>query len=83
MQSGCAWAAPSLAIQKPSPSESSANAALAEPTGLFSGLMVVPGFAATAAAVAVASSLFLVRHSRAQWPSLPQWSLAAPRVVAL
>jgi hypothetical protein len=53
-------------------------AMLTEPTGLFSGLLVVPRFACAAcllwsAAFAVASSLFWVWHSCIQWPSLLQW----------
>ena len=58
-------------------SYSSIFAVLAEPTGLFMGLLAVPGFACAVClvwfAAAAASSLFWAWHSRAQWPGLQQW----------
>src|SRR5882757_11094015 len=67
-------AASSMAIQNPSPLKSYMT--FTEPTGLFSGLLVVLN-ACTVSVPALSSLTFLGEwHSLAQWPGLPQlWHL--------
>src|SRR5258707_10728497 len=68
----------SSTIQKPSPSKSWITAALADPTGLFSGLELDVCVACVPALSSL--SFFRERHSFAQCPILPQlWHLPLQR----